>query len=401
VLSCLAGGAIAAAPITASAAAHHGPAKKHHPKVSHAHGLYVATRTGASTKVEHYGTSSAFVRAPNGDEHVVTTKANAGNANRGHLVYLTRHASASKWNSHAIPGTRALNGGVQIEAHLSQDGRRVFAVIYECDGVFVTDATAGAARLPEPTQVVSEDQCADPTTSRSNPPVQLAGNLFSATIGILLPDPAQDGVDAIFSGTPTGGFTPGVAVPTTDSFQPVMAAIDPDFGNIVVVGTGSDGVHQGIYEVSQRRFADSWSGPTLVASMNSATTDYRVEAVQTYARHVYIGLSRPVAQGTHPAHTLFLVRGQPSGQWLGAVPLPHSNSHDRDLRLAVNTATRHVHAVWTRVVASSRSKKSGLIHTAQGKSGWLKPVQLTHWYRDVATQISLDQNGHPYVGYNQ
>jgi hypothetical protein len=83
------------------------------------------------------------------------------------------------------------------------------------------------------------------------------------------------------------------------------------------------------------------------------------------------------------------------------VPLPHSNGHDQNLRLAVNTGTRHLHAVWTRVTPGSKKKESGIMHEAQNNSGWLKPLFITHWYRDVATQIGLNSAGHPYVGFNQ
>jgi hypothetical protein len=405
-MGCLAGGAIAAAPITSAIASPHGaqaPAgHHHHHKVVHPKGFFVGNRDGHVQKVESYGTPSALVRDSNGREHLVTTQPSKADPTMGHLVYLTRDTDTSAWKAHAVPGLRDLTGGVQVEAHLSFFGKRIFAVLYECDGVFVADAPVGASRLPLPQEVVSADNCASPPASSNNPPVQLAGNTYGRNVGILLPG-LLPGSYAIYSGTPgpDATFTAGTPLPTTDSFVPKFLAIDPVSQDIIVVGTGSDGTNVGIYEVKQTGGGGSWSEPNEIASLGSATADYKIQALQTYARHIYVGLLKP-SGGKHLKHSLYLVKIQPSGQTLGSVPLPHSNGNDHYLRLVVNPATRHLHAAWTRIIAGKPgSANNGLMHEAQGSSGWNKATYITHWYRDVPTQITLTKKYHPIIGFDQ
>jgi hypothetical protein len=386
----------------ALASGHHAPASAHAAsKASHSHGLFVANRSGQSQQVESYRTDSALVRDDDGREHVVTTQASKSDPNKGHMVYLTRETDKSNWRAKPIPGIVSMNGGVQVEAHLSYNGQRIFAVFFRCDGVYVSDAAIGASRLPVPTQVKPLDECADPPLHPSNPPSALTGTVIGRDISILLEDQVLGNpVYSIYTGEPNGTFTAGTPLPTTDNFTPTQIAADPQYGRIVVVGTGTDGTNEGIYETYQDRYSDAWSNLAPVASLNSATTDYKIDAVQTYARHTYIGLEKPASSG-QVAHRLFLVKGQPSGQWLGAIPLSHTTGDDRYLRLTVNTATRHLHAVWTRTTSSHQGKKGGLMHEAQTNNKWSKPIYLTHDSHDVATQITLTNGYHPIVGYVQ
>jgi hypothetical protein len=399
-IGCLAATAIAAAPIGASAAAgHHTHAAKHR----HPNGFFVGDRNGNDQKVENYGTPSALVRDANGVEHLVTTKPSKNDPAKGQIVYLTRESDKGGWKAHAIAKPMNLAGSVQVEAHLSYGGRRVFAVFYGCDGVYVTDAPIGASRLPVPTKIMPLDTCTNPPASTDNLPVAKAGSLvtYGRTIGVLLPDLAIGGVQALYTGTPgqQQPFTAGTPLPTADGFKPEQIAIDPIYGGIVVVGEGVADNNQGIFAVTQDRFDQNWSDPVEIASLQSATKDYAIDAVADYNHHIYVGLSKP---GRHVSHRLFLVRGQPSGQWLGTIKVPHTTGDDHNLRLLVNTATHHLHAVWTRIIPNhKKSPKSGIMHEAQNANGWLKPTYVSHWYRDVPTQITITTAGHPYVGYNQ
>jgi hypothetical protein len=381
---------------TAAPAGHHH--HHHHPKPHHPNGFFVGDRNANVQKVESFGTPSALVRDSNGTEHLVTTKPTSADPTMGHIEYGTRATDKDKWKIREVPVLRNLTGGVQVESHLSFNGRRIFAIFYECDGVFVVDAPIGAGRLPEPTEVASADTCSAPVDSTDNPPVARAGTVSGRTIEVMLPDPAQGGAEAIFSGVPTEEFTPGTALPTTDDFTPLQVAMDPTYGGIVVVGTGSDGTNEGIYAVRGQAFSDTWTDPEQIATLNSPTSDYKIDSLQNYNHHTFVGLEKP---GASLSHSLFLVKGQPSGQWLGAVPLPHTAGHDHNLRLVVNTDTHHLHAAWTRVIASSHAKKSGIMHEGQSATGWLKPTFVSHWYRDVPTQITLTSAGHPYIGFNQ
>lgn len=392
VLAVLAGVAAAMAPVGTATAA----VSRNHP-----HGFFVVDRNGTSQKVEDYGTESALVRDAQGREHLVTTDPSPTDPAMGNVVYLTRQTDASPWVTHVVPGLIPLSGGAQVEAHLSYDGQRIFAVIFGCDAIYVTDAPTAARRLPVPSQVKPLGECADPPEHSDNPPVAQAGALYGREISILTHDDvAGKTVYSIDSGLPGGTFTSGTPLPTADDFIPEQIAADPQYGRLVVVGTGTNGLTEGIYETYQDRYTTTWSDPVLVASLDSNTTDYKIDSVQTYSRHTYIGLEKP-SNGVQLAHSLYIVRGQPSGQWLGAVPLPHTTGDDSNLRLVVNTDTRNLHAVWTRITPSGSSRTSGLMHEAEVDNGWLKPFFLTHWYGDVATQITLTANRHPIVGYDQ
>jgi hypothetical protein len=394
-LTCLACGLLVASPTGAFAAQHHhGNAARKKP--AHPKGFFV-TGLGQVTKRV---LPTAFVRDGNGGEHVVTTvPSTSSSTNQGHIDYLTRAPGAKKWKAHLVPGLRPLAGKVQVEEHLSTDGRRIDAIFYECDGVFITDASLSAVRLPDPTQVVAEDNCSDPTVSSNEPPIAQAIPLEGHRIGILLPDPAQDNEAALFEGSTTDTFTAGVALPTVDSFSPQQITLDQRTGEIVVAGTGDDGTNEGIYVTTELEYENHWSTPVEIATLKSPTTDYTLESLTSYGNSKYIGLYRKPTGGVK--HSLFVVHGTQSGEWVGAYPLVHTTAQDTALRLTTNVDTGHLHAAWTRFVPSSPAKKSGIMQEQRTDAGWPKPVFLTHWHRDIAQGIQLTASGHPVIGYYQ
>jgi hypothetical protein len=380
-----------AAPIGAVAASHSNAASAKKP--AHPAGLFIS-QLGRVTKAV---TPSAFLRDFNGTQHVVTSVAST-TAGKSHVVYLTRKLTATKWTSHAIPGLRPSAGKIQIEAHLSPDGRDVYVTFYECDGVFASTAGINAVRLPEPTQITpTTNTCSHPSTSKDNPPIALSMAFPYNDMGVLLPDPAQGNKIALWRGLPSSGFTPSAALPTTDAFTPVQITMGSS-DQIVVVGTGMDGSNQAIYAVTKSAFGATWSAPVKLASLNSPTSDYTIEAVTAYGTSTWVGLYR--ARGTsHRTHTLFLDHGTASG-WDGVVTMAHTTARDSSLRLVYNQGTGHLHAAFTRIDPASRTKKSGIMQQTLIKT-WAKPQFVTHWYRDVAAQLTFTNGGHTILSYYQ
>jgi hypothetical protein len=390
-LTCLGCGALVGMPAGAFATPshHHVATVKHKKKPAHPSGFFI-TGQGKVTSITE---PAALVRDSNGGEHVVTSQVSASAAgNEGHIIYLTRKAGATKWTSHPIPQLVPMAGKIGVETHLSTDGTRVFAVYYRCDGVYVSDTSLTSTRMPLPTLVQSRDTCSDPTPT-GTAPIEDAVPLFNHQIGILLPDPAQSGKNAT--------FTPQPALPTTDSFVPTEMTLDASGERLVVVGDGNDGTNNGVYLTSESVFSGVWTPPVQLATLNSATANYVIQAVASYRGSTWIGMSRPAGFVAHPSHTLFVVHLTPSGQSNGVIPLAHSTPADRALRLSYNNATGHLHAVYTRVNPNSHESKSGILHQALISGHWAKPKFLTHWYHDTASQITVTAGGSPVIGYEQ
>jgi hypothetical protein len=395
-LACIGCGLFVSAPIGALAApkAQSAASAKSHPV-----GFFI-TGQGLITKGN---TPAALVRDSNGGEHVVTSvQSKTASGDQGHLVYLTKAPGTTKWISHTIPGLRPMAGGIQVEEHLSLYRPRVFAVFYECDGVYVSDASFTAKRLPKPTLVKSEDNCASPPPAVTGPMSDAIGLPGSNDqIGVLLPDPNQSNDPALYVGSPGNTFTPQTPLPTVDSFVPSKVTIDPENGKITVVGQGSDGTNEGVYVVTKPYYQNAWSSPTLIASMNLPTQDFRIESVTANNGATWVGLLKPRVTGVTQKYSLFVDHGTSTGQWIGAVHLPHSIVGDTALQLAINTDTGNLHAVFTRANTASKVKKSGLITEARVSGKWTDQKFLTHWYRDRAAQITYTAKGHAVVSYAQ
>jgi hypothetical protein len=369
-----------------AASHHHGTASKKHPSGP---GFYV-TNGKSAQKVTSSSAPAAFIQDPSGNQHVVTTvKSSSASGNQGHIVYYTKRHNSKEWKAHNVPGLRPLAGGVQVQIGLSDGEGRIFAVFYQCDGVYVADASTNANRLPEPTLVQSADTCASPQPASNNPPIAhaFAVNEYDSTIGILLPDPNQSGAPAVWTGKPGGTFTPGTALPTADSFVPVQMAGDGS-NNMIAVGYGSDGTNKGVY-VTERRYG-SWSAPHLVASLGSPTDNYRIESVVA-DNSIDIGLQRQTGN-----RGLFLVHGLRSGQWQGVIRLKHTSAKDTSLRLYINPASGHLHALFTRH-GSKRTR--GVMFLRHGEHGWNKPSLYTHSVHDIAQQMAVASKNKAIIGY--
>lgn len=347
---------------------------------------------------------SALVRDPNGGLHVITSvRSPSATGDRGHIVYITRQPGQKHWLSHPIPGLRPL-AGIRVEEHLNFAGNRVFAVIYECDGIYAMDTTLKSSRMPEPSLMQPLDTCDHPggATGGSAPPTARAVPLPSGgEIGVLLPDPAQDNRLAIFTGSPGSTFTPDTAIPTANGFAPKQMTIDQWSGRITIIGLGTDGTNVGIYDISRPWWEPTWTAPVRIATLNGTSNNYQIQSVVAYKSSVWVGLLKASNAGSHPRTGLYLVHGDSSGQWSGAIALPHSTSHDTALRLAINLTTNHLHAAFTRVNPVSHVKKSGIMTEARFDGRWHQPKFFTHWYRDYANQLTLTTKGHAVISYVQ
>jgi hypothetical protein len=364
---------------------------------SHPHGFFV---TGQGQVTVGNG-SSALVRDSRGGEHVVTIKHDLStNGRRGRVVYLTKQPGSSHWVTHAIRGLRGSSGRIRVEAHLSDGGRKIFAVLYECTGVFVTETSTASVRLPPPTRVTRLNTCTGQPTP-SEPPIADAASLFGEGFNdILLPDPKQGNTPAIWSNHGTNrSYIPGPALPTTDGFVPAQITNVPHSAEVVVVGYGSHGSTKGIYVVTSSGFNEAWTQPTKIASLHSTTSNYTIDALTASHRATWVGLSRPVT-ASHPKHRLFVERGTARG-WEGAFALPHSNTRDGSLRLTYNLASRHLHAAFTRVNPASKVTNSGIMTEKMHGARWTRPQFVTHWYRDYADQITFNRKGGAIIGYTQ
>jgi hypothetical protein len=387
--------AVAAPAGASSTAAHHGAVAAK--RVAHPNGFFVTDSSRAATSSTG---EAALVRDSEGTEHVITSVAST-TPDKGHLVYLTRKSGATKWTSHAISGLRPTNGGIRIEAHLDP-ADHVVVVIYECDGVYMASASPRATRMPEPTLVLAKSNCATAKAASDNPPTADAYATYNSSVGVLLPDPAQDNRQAIYTGEPgNSSIHITTAIPATDDITVSQVTYDAGSSEVVAVGEGTDGTTKGIYALKNRYYGGAWTQPVRIATLNSATADFRIESVTSYRNVIWVGLERPAVGGVAPKHRLYVVHGTASGQWDGLIPLPHATAKDSSLRLLINPDTRTLHAAFTRVTPGSHVAKSGIMQEARTGGRWSTPKYFTHWYRDVADEITINSAGKAVVSYEQ
>lgn len=281
-------------------------------------------------------------------------------------------------------------------------------MFYECDGVFVAQASFGATRLPQPSPVQTADNCASPSSAKAgSPSIASAAALpfGDESIGIVLADPANSNTPTLFAGNAGGTFTATSALPTTNGFTPTAISISPS-DYVTVVGTGTNGGVRGIYSTTSYVYDLSWSTPSLIATLNSKTRDFTIESVATVGTSAWVGLLRPPSPNGPIAHTLYLNHGtdlDSTPQWTGAFVLPHSGSRDSGLILGINVSSGHPHAVFTRVNTASKTKKSGIMleDLLSSSKGWSKPKFMSHWYLDHADQMAITSTGKTIIGYDQ
>jgi hypothetical protein len=366
---------------------------------AHPTGFFV-TGAGLATKGDN---PTAFLRDPNGGYHVLTTvRSTSAIGDLGQIVYSTRKPHAKRWVMHKIPGLRPMAGGVHIEIHMTFSGR-IFAVFYECDGVYVSETSTTATRFPEPTLVQSADTCATAHSAAIAGSQPIARAVwFEASIAILLRDPTNRNGYAIFLGKAGGPFKAVSVLPTADHFTPKAMVEVYTNNRFTVVGTGGDGTHLGIYTSSSFALQSGWSAPLRIATLNSATSNFTIQAVVAAGYGVWVGLRKPKGTDANQKHTLFLDHRAGLRLWSGPFPLPHSTSHDTGLAIAINAKTNRPHVAFTRVNPSSKTKKSGImLEDLLGAAGWSKPKFFTHWYLDHADEIGINNLGGSVIGYDQ
>jgi hypothetical protein len=410
VAACVGAGLVLHVPgVSATPAAGSLPAVHGHPR-----GFFVAGhgRVTAGTN------AAAFVRDPQGGEHVVTVRRDTGlPGHQGHVVYKTKQPSARHWVTHRVHGRYRKLGRLQVEAHLGSSGPRVFVVIYTCHGVFSSVTPTGSARLPAPTRMSSVNTCHQQAPKPDAPPIAHAfdGGAFD----IMLPDPAENNALVIWEGEPGDGPPkPTRPLPTDHNFVPVQLARDyGDPEEAIAVGYGSDGTNLGIYIsavtlVNEDDDDLDWSEPTRIATLHSPTKNYTIEALTIKQRSAWVGLSLPHGS----KHTLFVDHGSEglqTAEWTGARPLAHTGPLDTGLRLVYNPKSRHLHAAFTRENPASKVKGSGIMkeklltkdrggdEPVSRQMNWTKPTFVTHWYHDFADEIMLNRKGGTVIAYSQ
>lgn len=397
-----------AAAVAAAMPAHAAPRHSHQPA-----GLYVAKEGLASRGNQ----PAAFVYDEKGGEHVITMS--PASTGKGNIVYRTKPSGAKKWTSHVVPGVRPLKF-LHIEAHISDDYRRLFVALYQCNGVYAVDAPLSAHRLPEPVLVHAESNCGtgatDPYAPTAGLPVQRAaawgytgGGASGDTMAVLLYD-ATDmrphtttpvgwtlyaGAPALSSkGTPS--FTSrGPILPAGSKLLPEQLTIDSYTNHPTVIATGSNGVNQAVFAIQGTSLLSQWQLPTQIASLGRAGTNYTVESSISYRHRVFVGLLRPGSSAT--TTSLYLVKSSSGGTWSGAFRLPHTGQHDSNLLIAKNIQTNNLHAVFTR----NGGGHVGLMAEMQPKSGgWTKPAAFSSSKKDRAIALYVTSHGRNVIAYH-
>jgi hypothetical protein len=402
----LACGLLVASPVAGIASAV--PSRAAAKPAAHPVGFFV---TGAGQAVT--GTAqSALVHDGNGGNHVVTVRQDLGvSGDRGHIVYRTRQFGAKAWTRTEIPGLRRLVG-LRLQALISSDGDRVIVVIYQCNGVYVTQTSVTGTRLPTPTLVRGARSCAHPRSApaASAPPIaQAAVGVDGWNIGVLLEAPylySPPHLPFMFYGDFDTAFNAhDEPIPPTDGFVPLLMTLDQPTGKIVVIGKGMSGRDQAIFETTGyngvRFDGGVWTTPVKIASLDSPSRDYTVESVTARGAKIWVGLLKPhTASSPANAPTLFLAHTTGS-RWFSPAQMSHTTGQDTALRLAFNNTTGTLHTAFTRSNPAAPVTNSGIMAESLLNGTWQTPRFLTHWIHDYTQQLDVTASGHIVIGYNQ
>ncbi|MDQ1694691.1 MAG: hypothetical protein QOJ03_44 [Frankiaceae bacterium] len=363
-----------------------------------AHGFWRAT-TATNTQITSSKQPATLVRDPKGREHVVTTVADS--TTTSHIVYIT-HRPGGDWIHNRV-GAERPDGIIDVEEHLNPAGSRVFALFYQCNGIFLSAASTRRADLPHPQLVARGSGDCDDDSRYRNYAVQYAVPLGRTRIGVLVRSITQaSDTTALWTGRYGSTFHPGPPIPSGHDFYPIKVARDVATGRVYVVGVGnsynSDGSvkSRNVYVTAREPGEKTWTPLRKIAGLGDPQHGFYVEALTAYRNHVYVGLERPVVLLDNTGHRLYYVAGRGSTDWRAPRPVGHTNSLDTQLQLTVNPDTRRLHAAWSRW---DKTAVSGVRHSSLGSSGWAPPRWFSHRYGTFVTDIAFKHNGHVVLGY--
>jgi hypothetical protein len=372
-------------------------------------GLYVTGESAVTTTAK----PSAYLVDHGNREHLVTLTANANYPGKDTVAYRTRQLGAKHWTVHSAPTLISATGSPRVEESISPDNGDIEVVVYACDGVYAADAHPSAGRLPEFTTVVSEDNCGSATTTPSADVhmTTVTYNEHDGTdeLGVLVPDQGTSGTWDLFEGNPGSTFTDLGPLPTADSFVPAQLVPSTRIvQDATLVGYGVDrSGDEGVFLTTlswtyNAGWTAVWSDPKEITTLGKTDADYTIESVTAYDPTIDIALY--AAPGSFPGqkHTLFVDESESNGQWSGPIALQHTSLHDKNLILVRNLDTGTLHATFQRAITSSKiakTTKSGIMKEYHLKGNWSTPTFMTHWFKDMPLQASLDTNDKIHVEY--
>jgi hypothetical protein len=356
---------------------------------------------------------SALVHDSSGGNYVVTTKRRLSvSGDRGHGIYATRQPGATAWTRTEVPGLRPL-AGLRLQELMNGTGSEVDVVIYECDGVYETQAPLKDTQLPPPTLVQAADTCAHPRSAPAASAPPIAKTVAFSTdglggLGVLLDAPVappNNRPEILFGSWPGPFNSYAEGIPPTDGFVPLLVTLAATTRKVVVIGKGMSGANQAIFETEFHGVFDdggTWTTPVKIASLGSPTRDYTVESVAALHGKIWVGLLKPHTATSAPnAPTLFVAHTCGNGLWFSPTQMRNTTGQDTALRLVFNNNTGTLHAAFTRNNPAAPVAKSGIMVEARINGTWQTPKFLTHWAHDYTQQLTLTANGHAVIGYNQ
>jgi hypothetical protein len=365
------------------------------------HGFFESTGA-TTTRITSSQWPAALLRDGKGGQHLITTVHKT--AKEFQIVYLTRKPGATHWTSHAVRGLRPDATAIEVEAHLNVSGIRIFVVLYQCNGEYVTDAPIGSARLPKPPLVRASAKCSEADSDNAaapadNPPVERAVALGAREVGVL--EESKTASWSVWEGKVGAAFVAGPALPTAHQFRPQQISRDPSTGRIVVDGYGFVGNHGAVYVVTLMPGSSTWTAPKRIALAQSTNvrTDFVLDSLTSLHAATYVGLENATASAS--GHGLFIVRRNKSGQWTHPAGIPHTTAFDSGLRLAASPRSGHLHAAWTRNDPGSKTTLSGVMQEVHNAEGWTKPTFFSHDSLDIVDEITITAAGHAIIGYQQ
>jgi hypothetical protein len=320
-----------------------------------------------------------------GTRHVVTTDRRSATDTR--IVYWTRKAGQRHWTRSVVPGKRTTGADshIAVDALLSDDGKSVFTVLYQCDGVYVGSAPLQSKRLPVPSVAHAEanaKNCPYQGTGiglNAHTPLHHAVALPGGALAFLAVD-RDTGAYRMYSGVPGGSFAAGPPLPSTDEIFPVLVSRESQSGRIVVAGVVEDGLGVTTYDPG----TESWSTPVGLAAVETASGKRNVLAgIASGPDTTYVGV-------THRGGHSVIVSSTASG-WSAPARVPHTGKRDRDMTLAYAPDSGRLYAAWTH--RPRGHGRDGAEQASMLDGDWRRPHWLSKSGRDIASALGFAPSG--------